>query len=712
MKNFATMFMLATGLVMLSGVALFAGRGVFFDSDGSPGSLKDVPVPEPVNLGLFLKSAPGFNDAGFPNVDPVAKAAAIKLGKALFWDMNIGSDGQACASCHFSAGADNRTSNQMSPGLFADDNTFQVSGPNEPVAAIDFPFNQRQPADRQESSVVRDINDVMSSMGVFNTRFQDIVIGSPFDLGTPEPDPIFNVSGNNTRRVEPRNAPTVINAVFNFSNFWDGRARNIFNGVNPLGELDQQSGIFVQEGGVISPVPEIIRIPDASLASQAVGPPLSDLEMSFEGRTFAKIGKKVLSPALKPLSRQKIDPTDSQLGDLADSPTGLKEIAPEENAYVSLIKQAFQDRYWNSPGQHITFNITAAYWHEPDRDDPRSYYWANGIPTIVNAPADPNDTGQFTQMEADFSLFFGLAVQLYEATLVSDDSKFDRVREARARLSREEKDGENIFFGAGRCDKCHGGPEFTNHSVSQIRGGALPQPPGFLAGNAIERMNMADGKAFYDRGIYNISVTRTGDDRSRGGDSPFTNPLTGEPFPLSFSRLGLLKRAGLLPADVAQFIPDLPGDPGISRAAVDGAFKTPSLRNLELTGPYLHNGGASILQHVIEFYTRGGNFPSANVNDLDQDIGEIGKLINKPERRSNLVRFLLTLTDDRVRFEKAPFDHPQLFVPAGDGLQNSQGNPFLDSESFIEIPAVGAGGRVEPLKPFLNLDPVSGQSIP
>ena len=38
---------------------------------------------------------------------------------------------------------------------------------------------------------------------------------------------------------EARNAPTVINAVFNFDNFWDGRASFIFNGVNPFGFRDR-----------------------------------------------------------------------------------------------------------------------------------------------------------------------------------------------------------------------------------------------------------------------------------------------------------------------------------------------------------------------------------------------------------------------------------------------------------------------------------------
>ena len=67
-------------------------------------SLKDVPVPEPPNLYDFVKD----------------KTAAIALGKALFWDMQVGSDSvQACASCHSKAGADDRTKNQLDPGLNA-----------------------------------------------------------------------------------------------------------------------------------------------------------------------------------------------------------------------------------------------------------------------------------------------------------------------------------------------------------------------------------------------------------------------------------------------------------------------------------------------------------------------------------------------------------------------------------------------------------------
>ena len=55
------------------------------------------------------------------------KTAAIELGKALFWDMQAGSDDiQACASCHFNAGADSRAINQVNPGQAGGDNSFQL----------------------------------------------------------------------------------------------------------------------------------------------------------------------------------------------------------------------------------------------------------------------------------------------------------------------------------------------------------------------------------------------------------------------------------------------------------------------------------------------------------------------------------------------------------------------------------------------------------
>src|SRR3989304_8647759 len=101
---------LAMGLLLSQGSAV--GQGVINPNSvraaaaaSGLDSLANVPLPEVENLTDFLNSG------------QAARMATIRLGKALFWDMQVGSDGQACASCHFHAGADNRTKNQLSPGL-------------------------------------------------------------------------------------------------------------------------------------------------------------------------------------------------------------------------------------------------------------------------------------------------------------------------------------------------------------------------------------------------------------------------------------------------------------------------------------------------------------------------------------------------------------------------------------------------------------------
>ena len=75
-----------------------------------PSSLKCTPAPEP-----YMLDANGNKLSIYPSIIK-NKLAAIALGKALFWDNQVGSDGIACASCHFQAGADNRTKNQINPG--------------------------------------------------------------------------------------------------------------------------------------------------------------------------------------------------------------------------------------------------------------------------------------------------------------------------------------------------------------------------------------------------------------------------------------------------------------------------------------------------------------------------------------------------------------------------------------------------------------------
>ncbi len=68
-----------------------------------------------------------------------------------------------------------------------------------------------------------------------------------------------------------------------------------------------------------------------------------------------------------------------------------------------------------------------------------------------------------------------------------------------------------------------------------------------------------------------------------------------------------------------------------------GAFKTPGLRNVALTAPYMHNGSIGTLEGVVEFYDRGGD-RDANLSPLIQPLG----LSNR--EKWDLVAFLNALT--------------------------------------------------------------------
>jgi len=608
-------------------------------------SLKTVAVPEPPNLGEFVKNKP----------------AAIVLGKALFWDMQVGSNGQqSCASCHFHAGVDTRNKNQLSPGLLrvnasgeADpDITFNAGGPNSVLQPTDYPFHKLADPNNRLSQVLADTNDIAGSQGV-----------------EVQPDPVFNVQGINVRQVTERNTPSTINAVFNFRNFWDGRAQNEFNGVNPFGSRDPDAFVLKSPRKQSPPEKVKISLKNSSLASQAVGPPLNSVEQSGTGRIHPDIGqkfdrikiKKLPREAgkklkqLRPLGQQLVHPQDSVLGSLSRWPQpGLKD-----KSYENMIEDAFHKEWWDS--QYII------------KVDP------TGGTRYIRQPRGPSATDEYSLMDYNFSLFFGLAIQLYESTLISDDSPFDQFMEGNTNaLTVQQQQGKALFEQA--CVFCHGGAETTNASVKNVENQRL------------RRMNVGNGgQAVYDNAFYNIGVRPTGEDLGVGGKDPFEKPL-------SESRL----------AQQGLFQSLLNATPNITvganeRITADGAFKTPGLRNIELTGPYFHNGGELTLRDVVDFYNRGGDFRENNLDNID--IG-IGNLNLTEEQKTSLVAFMQSLTDERVRFERAPFDHPQLFITNGHpGDQNAVTNDGTGqaTTTVIELPAVGSNGTSVPQPNFLGV---------
>ncbi len=190
--------------------------------------LKSVKVPLPSNLNDFIQD----------------RQAAIALGKAFFWDMQAGSDGlTACATCHWHAGADARIQNTL--GL-PNDNPHKITLRN-PVSKLqewEFPFvrvddpNTTDDVVSPNAKVVENREEIVGSKGVERRSFVRIVNGQAVEIGNTVPDPDFSTRGVNLRTVTTRNSPSVINAVFNHRNNWDGSASFYFNGVNNAGKFD------------------------------------------------------------------------------------------------------------------------------------------------------------------------------------------------------------------------------------------------------------------------------------------------------------------------------------------------------------------------------------------------------------------------------------------------------------------------------------------
>jgi cytochrome c peroxidase len=405
--------------------------------------LKAITVPDVNVLGVLDGQGPIAGAAqwiavfGGPITNPNQRTALQAMGKALFWDMQVGGDGiQACATCHYHAGADNRFANQVSPGLkrtvggtdvpasAADTGQDLLGSANAALSSANFialnangdpvglPVSEAAliaagstPDEADGTSGVPgskpapalDVNDVVSSQGVRLGTYAGLS-GGPVDSATlAASDAGFNVTFTSSvhttaRRVEPRNSPTAINAVYHMRNFWDGRADMFFNGVTPLGFRDTDSTVKVFSGGALSS--QKLRIPFSSLASQAVGPIESDFEMVFAGRPHRDLGRKLLAAGVMPLAGQAVSGSDSLLG-------GLSAVHGLNTNYKTWIQDVFDERFWgDGSGNDVCLDASGNF----DEACP-----VNG----------------YTLMEWNFSLFFGLAVQAYEATLFTEETIVD-----------------------------------------------------------------------------------------------------------------------------------------------------------------------------------------------------------------------------------------------------------------------------------------------
>jgi cytochrome c peroxidase len=194
----------------------------------------------------------------------------------------------------------------------------------------------------------------------------------------------------------------------------------------------------------------------------------------------------------------------------------------------------------------------------------------------------------------------GQAIASFERTLLSLDAPIDRFLAGDAgAISAEAQRGWSLFNAKARCNSCHGHvavlPLFTNDDFHNLGVGigaidfdavARRAAAAVAAGTSVDELALTDGEV---SALGRFLVTR-------------------EPKHL-------------------------------------GAFKTPQLRNVALTAPYMHDGSEATLRDVIEFYDRGGN-PNPYLD------GGILPLELTEQEKADLVALLETFTStDLARFD-------------------------------------------------------------
>ena len=232
---------------------------------------------------------------------------------------------------------------------------------------------------------------------------------------------------------------------------------------------------------------------------------------------------------------------------------------------------------------------------------------------------------------------FGKAIAAYEHALVHANSAFDqfiKAGPASPRISPEAKRGARLFVGKAACLDCHNGSGLTdqlfhNVGVPQV-GVAVPTLDDCPAGAACDCVNTAEKPArnCLPWGAWD-GIGKLRGNRYRR-DLPWSDDVTDT------SRAEYLRdgRFGAAPIESTKYqIPDVLDE------RLQGAWRTPSLRDVALTAPYMHNGVYRTLEEVVEHYNRGGA-PGAPGHRAAQ----LKPLQLTGDEQRDLVEFLRTLT--------------------------------------------------------------------
>lgn len=202
----------------------------------------------------------------------------------------------------------------------------------------------------------------------------------------------------------------------------------------------------------------------------------------------------------------------------------------------------------------------------------------------------------------------GKALDAYMRKIVTGDAALDRYLDGQATaLTPAAQRGLSVFLAAG-CDACHGGPNLTDDGFHNI---GVPA----RAGEATDPGRSA-GRLLLLQSAYNLR-------------SPYADQ--GDPS------------AGPTGSELAD------------RGAQDeGAFKTPSLRNVGLTGPYGHNGFFTTLEAVVDFHLAGGGNRAEGHRFLGAVSDKLKPTQLNPSQHDDLMTFLRSLDGE---YPPAPWNN-------------------------------------------------------
>ena len=192
-----------------------------------------------------------------------------------------------------------------------------------------------------------------------------------------------------------------------------------------------------------------------------------------------------------------------------------------------------------------------------------------------------------------------MAIASFERTLVSGDSPFDRYFFGgdRKAMSEAAVRGLEVYLGQGRCVSCH----------------TIEQKFALFTDNQFHNIGVAAQRMPADLDELQVAVREV---KEKGTDvAVLSNPKTE-----SLGRYAVTRE-----------LSDM------------GAFKTSTLRNIELTAPYMHDGSLKSLEEVVQFYNNGGRLKETDPIPelLDGGIRPLG--LNE-KQQADLVEFLKALT--------------------------------------------------------------------